>query len=88
MSRIAYINGRYLPHARALTHIEDRGYQFADGVYEYCAFYNRRLLDRELHLARLARSLQTLGIAAPMPDAALKLVMEELIGQNLLADGG
>ena len=56
MPRIAYVNGRYLPLADAAVSIEDRGYQFADGVYEVCAVLNGQLLDWPLHLTRLARS--------------------------------
>ena len=55
MSRIAYVNGRYVPHANAAVHIEDRGYQFADGVYEVIAVRDGVLVDRLPHLKRLAR---------------------------------
>ncbi len=88
MSRISYIDGRYVDHADAYTHIEDRGYQFADGMYEYIAFYNRRLLDGEAHLARLSRSLSMLSIPQPMSLAALKIVIAELIERNGRDDGG
>jgi len=87
MPRIAYVNGRYAPTAQASVNIEDRGYQFADGVYEYIAFYNRVLLDADAHLARLERSLAKLGIGKPMERAPLKLVMRELIEQNGRDDG-
>ena len=56
MSRIAYVNGRYVPHGEAAVHIEDRGYQFADGVYEVIAVQAGALIDEALHLARLDRS--------------------------------
>ncbi len=88
MSRTAYVNGAYVPHAQAYVHIEDRGYQFADAIYEYIAFYNRRFLDADLHLARLRRSLEELAISFPMSDAALKLVMQELLARNTRAHGG
>src|SRR5258708_3863653 len=78
MSRIAYDNGQYLPHRLAAVHIEDRGYQFADGVYEVLAVVEGRLVDKEPHLVRLARSLSELRIAAPMSDAALKIVMRDV----------
>lgn len=87
MSRIAYVNGRYLPHAQAGVHIEDRGYQFADGVYEVIAFYNRIMVDDELHLDRLFRSLEALGISTPMQRKALELVLEETIRRNAIAHG-
>lgn len=87
MSRIAYIDGQYVPHRSAAVHIEDRGYQFADGVYEVLAVVGGRLVDEEPHLARLARSLAELRIAAPLSDAALKIVMREVIRRNGVRDG-
>jgi len=87
MSRIAYVNGRYVPHREASVHIEDRGYQFADGVYEVIAIERGRLVDEGLHLRRLARSLAELEIAEPMPEAALKSVMREVIRRNRVRDG-
>ncbi|MGE0754146.1 MAG: D-amino-acid transaminase [Alphaproteobacteria bacterium] len=88
MTHIAYVNGRYLPHGEGAVHIEDRGYQFADGVYEYIAFYNRRMLDAGPHIRRLLRSLKELAIPAPMSEAALQHVMRELISRNSRDDGG
>jgi len=82
MSRIAYVAGQYLPHRQAAVHIEDRGYQFADGVYEVLAVVGGRLVDEELHLARLHRSLGELRIPAPISDAALKIVMREVTRRN------
>jgi D-alanine transaminase len=64
MSRVAYVNGRYLPHRSATVHVEDHGYQFADGVYEVIGVAGGRLLDEAPHLARLARSLSELRITA------------------------
>ncbi|HZB92966.1 MAG TPA: D-amino-acid transaminase [Stellaceae bacterium] len=87
MSRIAYVNGRYLPLKRASVHIEDRGYQFADAVYEVIAARGGRLIDEDMHLKRLHRSLDALRIRAPMSDAALKLVMREVLRQNGVSDG-
>src|SRR5437588_1806558 len=66
MSRIAYVNGRYLPLAAASVNIEDRGYQFSDGVYEVCEVKGGRLVDERRHLERLGRSLSELRIAMPM----------------------
>ena len=87
MARIAYVNGRYLPHRDACVHIDDRGYQFADGVYEVIAVDRGRLVDEGLHLKRLDRSLAELEIAKPMADAALKSVMREVLRRNRVNDG-
>ncbi len=87
MPRTAYVNGRYLPHARALVHIEDRGYQFADGVYEVIHVRAGRLIDAEPHLQRFDYSLGELRIAPPMPRAALRLVLQELLLRNSLVNG-
>jgi D-alanine transaminase len=87
MSRIAYVNGRYVPHADAAVHIEDRGYQLADGVYEVCEIAGGRLIDERLHLARLDRSLRELRIRWPMPPAAIGVVMREVVRRNRVADG-
>ncbi|RFB80262.1 D-amino-acid transaminase [Methylovirgula sp. 4M-Z18] len=87
MSRIAYVNGRYLPHASAGVHIEDRGYQFADGVYEVCEVRDGKLVDATRHLARLERSLNELRIAKPLSDAALKVVLREVVARNRVEHG-
>jgi D-alanine transaminase len=88
MARISYVNGRYVDHATAGVHIEDRGYQFADGVYEYIAFYNRTLLDGDAHWKRLLRSLKELEIAPPMALDALNIIARQLITRNGREDGG
>src|SRR5206468_1745417 len=87
MSRIAYVSGQYLPHRQAAVHIEDRGYQFADGVYEVIAVVNGHLVDEAPHLARLHRSLSELRIPAPMDDAALKVVIRETVRRNRVDTG-
>lgn len=87
MSRIAYVNGQYVPHRAATVHIEDRGYQFSDGVYEVITVDNNTLVDEGLHLKRLDRSLDELRIAKPMPDRALKTVIREVIRRNRVRDG-
>ncbi|MGB0625311.1 MAG: D-amino-acid transaminase [Alphaproteobacteria bacterium] len=87
MPRIAYVNGRYLDHRRAAVHIEDRGYQFADGVYEVIHLFRGRLVDEEPHLDRLDRSLGELRIAWPLSRAALRIAMRELIRRNRFATG-
>lgn len=87
MSRIAYVNGRYLAHRDAQVHIEDRGYQFADGCYEVVALRNGVFIDAGLHLQRLRRSLAALSIGFPMNDAALMVVMNEIAQRNRVREG-
>jgi D-alanine transaminase len=82
MSRIAYVNGRYLPLAAACVNVEDRGYQFSDGVYEVCEVRGGRLIDQRRHIERLKRSLSELRIAMPMTDAALGVVLRETVRRN------
>jgi D-alanine transaminase len=87
VGRIAYVNGRYTPHGDAVVHVEDRGFQFADGVYEYFAVFSGRLADAEGHLERLWRSLSELSIRAPMSEAALLVVLHETVRRNRIKDG-
>lgn len=87
MSRIAYVNGRYLAHADASVHIEDRGYQFADGVYEVVAVVDGRFIDNDWHLERLAYSLSELDMEMPMSAAALEVVMAETVRRNGVRNG-
>jgi D-alanine transaminase len=87
MSRIAYVNGAYVPHARAAVHIEDRGYQFADAVYEVWAVRAGALLDREAHFDRLERSLRELRIAPPAGRRALEAIVREIVRRNRVRDG-
>src|ERR1700687_1618217 len=87
MSRIAYVNGRYVPFADACVHIEDRGYQFADGVYEVCAVRGAKLVDEAPHLARLDRSLREMHIRPPVASAALAHIMRETVRRNAVSDG-
>jgi D-alanine transaminase len=87
MSRIAYVNGRYLPARDACVNVEDRGYQFADGVYEVCEVRNGKLVDAPRHLARLQRSLGELRIKQPMPLAAIEFVMHETVRRNRVGYG-
>jgi D-alanine transaminase len=87
MSRIAYVNGRYVPHRAASVHVEDRGYQFADGVYEVIAVANGKLIDGGPHLDRLERSLRELRMAQPMGRRALELVMREVVRRNGVDNG-
>ena len=82
MSRIAYVNGRYLPLAQACVNIEDRGYQFSDGVYEVCEVRASLLIDERRHIERLKRSLSELRIAMPMSPEALGVVLREVVRRN------
>jgi D-alanine transaminase len=82
MSRIGYVNGRYVPLAAASVNVEDRGYQFSDGVYEVCEVRRGRLVDERRHIERLKRSLLELRIAMPMSEAALGVVLRETIRRN------
>jgi D-alanine transaminase len=82
MSRIAYVNGRYLPLATASVNVEDRGYQFSDGVYEVCEVRDGRLIDERRHMGRLQFSLSELRIAMPMKPAALSVVLHEVVRRN------
>jgi D-alanine transaminase len=87
MSRFVYVNGRYVPYARASVHIDDRGYQFADGVYEVCAVRGRQLIDEAPHLKRLERSLGELRIGWPVGVEQLRHVMRETVRRNRVGDG-
>jgi len=87
MSRFAYVNGRFVRHGEAVVHIEDRGYQLADGVYEVWAVFDGKLADAEGHFARLWRSLDELRIAHPMSEAALTLVLREAVRRNKVREG-
>lgn len=88
MSRIAYVDGRYVPHAAAGVHVEDRGYQFADGVYEVIAVERGRLVDETEHLDRLDRSLSMVRMAWPLARSALRVVVREVVRRNRIDDRG
>jgi D-alanine transaminase len=87
MSRFAYVNGRFVRHGEAAVHIEDRGYQLADGVYEVWAVFGGKLADAAGHFARLWRSLDALKIAHPMSEKALTVVLREAIRRNKVVEG-
>ncbi len=87
MSRIAYVNGRYVPFAHASVAVEDRGFQFADGVYEVCAVRDGALIDEGPHLARLERSLGELKMRAPVGMHQLGHIMRETVRLNRVRDG-
>jgi len=87
MSRIAYVNGCYLPFHDAKVHVEDRGYQFADAVYEVCEVRGSRLIDERRHLERLKRSLGELQIRMPMSTRALGVILHEVVARNRIGYG-
>lgn len=87
MSRIAYVNGAYVPTSDAFVHINDRGYQFADGVYEGVTVRKGEMIDLEPHLDRLWRSMGELKMEEPMARAPMRLVFKELIRRNRISDG-
>lgn len=87
MSRVAYVNGTYRPHSQAVVHIEDRGFQFADGVYEVWSVFDGKLADYEGHMERLGRSLTELQIGIPMTAQALGVVLRETIRRNKVRNG-
>lgn len=87
MTRVVYVDGRYVPWAEARVHAEDRGYQFADAVYEVCEVKNGRLVDETRHIARLMRSLGELEITPPMPATSLGIVLRETIRRNRIRNG-
>jgi D-alanine transaminase len=87
VGRFAYVNGAYVPHSRAAVHIEDRGLQFADAIYEVWGVAGGELLDEEEHFERLSRSLREMKMAEPMSHAALTLVLRELVRRNGVKDG-
>jgi D-alanine transaminase len=85
--RIAYVNGRYLPHGQAGVHIEDRALQLGDGIYEVNNVIAGHAINQDYHLDRMERSLREIGMPMPMSRGALKLVMHEMIARNRIADG-
>jgi len=87
MSRISYLNGEFLPHENCMVHIEDRGFQFADGVYEVTLFKNGKLIDGDAHLERLFRSLREIKIEHNFSKSELAKMQLELFAQNKMEEG-
>ena len=87
MSRITYVNGRFVPESEASVSIFDRGFLFADGVYEVAAVLDGRLVDNAAHLARLERSLRALGMASPATPEEIVRAQKELVARNGLHEG-
>jgi D-alanine transaminase len=87
MSRIVYVNGEYLPEEQGKISIFDRGFLFADGVYEVTAVVSGRFVDYEPHMERLERSLSELRMGWPCSKAELRAMHEELVRRNKLDQG-
>jgi len=87
VTRISYLNGEFIDHDKAFVHIEDRGFQFADAVYEGIAFFNGKILDLGPHMVRLKRSLSELSIQFDVEGSNLEAAMEKLIARNDLSEG-
>ena len=87
MTRIVYVNGRYLPYGEAGVHVEDRGFQFADSIYEVCEILGGRLVDEARHMERLERSLGELAIPMPMSRAAIGQIMRQIVRRNRVTTG-
>ncbi len=88
MSRIAYVNGRYVPLRNAFVHVEDRGFQFADGVYEVFPVYAGQIVNGDWHMQRLAQSLQGLRIEWPMSPRIVSAILPEILRRNRITAGG
>lgn len=84
---IAYLNGHYLPLADARISPLDRGFLFADAIYEVAAVIDGRLVDSASHLARLERSCAAIGIALPIAPAEIEAIQKQLIARNALNEG-
>jgi D-alanine transaminase len=87
MAAIAYVNGRYRPLREAAVNVEDRGFQFGDGIYEVLYVHNHRLADAGLHLSRLTRSLGEIGLTLALSPAALLVVIREVLRRNRVSTG-
>ena len=87
MPRFAYVNDRYVRHASAQIHVEDRGYQFADSVYEVVTVYDGKMVDTTAHWDRLKRSLDRLNIPMPKSSQSLGIICRELIRRNQVTSG-
>ncbi len=87
MTRVVYVNGRYTPYADAAIHVEDRGFQFADGVYEVCEVRDGCLVDERRHMRRLGRSFRELGMTEPMGLTSLGVILRETVRRNRVKNG-
>ena len=87
MSRVVFVNGEYLPYERSKVHIEDRGYQFADGVYEVFAVIENKLADYDAHISRLMRSLSELDMKLPYSKRSIFFHISNIVKQNIIING-
>lgn len=87
MSRVVFVNGEYLPYEKSKVHIEDRGYQFADGVYEVFAVIDNKLADYDAHMNRLSRSLNELNMKLPYSRKSIFFHISNIVKQNLISNG-
>jgi D-alanine transaminase len=87
MSRVVFVNGEYLPYVKSKVHIEDRGYQFADGVYEVFAVIENKLADYDAHMSRLLRSLSELNMKLPFSRKSIFFHISNIVKQNLISNG-
>ena len=87
MSRIVYVNGKFVPESEAHVSVFDRGFLFGDGVYEVSSVLDRGLVDNPAHLLRLERSLGELGMASPASPEEIVRAQKELIARNGLDEG-
>ncbi len=87
MSRISFLNGQFLPHENCLVHIEDRGFQFADGIYEVTLFKNGRLIDGDPHIERLFRSLREMKIEHNFTKEFITQLQLDLFAKNNMSEG-
>lgn len=87
MGRIVYVHGRFVPEEEARIGLFDRGFLFGDAVYEVTALIGGRMIDNDLHLARLERSLKALAIPLPLSLEKIAGVQRELIARNAVRDG-
>lgn len=85
--RVTYVNGRYVPHSQAVVHVEDRGYQFADAVYEVFAVVGGRICHLDQHMERLDRSLGALAMQLAVPRRVLPVILAEVVRRNRFIDG-
>ena len=87
MPRVIYVNGRYRRYAEAAVHVEDRGLQFADSIYEGVGVWRRRLIDYRPHYERLCRSASEIGLELPCTMESLGFVADECIRRNHVREG-
>ncbi len=87
MTRTIYVDGKYLPYSQAGVHVEDRGFQFGDAVYEVCEIRSGAIIDERRHLERLERSLNELDMPMRMSHASFGRVIRETIRRNRVRNG-